>query len=291
MRQPIRAVATAAVAILIFSACSSGATPSPSGGGASPSGVSAPVSAPASAPASTSAFDPKSITGTVVLSGWQSTGAEGDALNATLDCVQDGVSEHHPRLPADRDRLPDGDGREVQLRRAAGPVLRRLERRARLDRPGRPPGARHDGRGAGLRHEPVLSRLSRRVQGSRRQDLRLPEGRQHARHGVQHRHADRGRRHAADELDRARGGRRQAHDRQPEGVLPEPHARPGARVHLPERRLAVQRRQEDEHRRFARDRRGDQDLSRLLQERPGRAAPPISATTGAARPSARRRSR
>jgi len=50
MRQPIRAVATAAVAILIFSACSSGATPSPSGGGASPSGVSTPVSAPASAP-------------------------------------------------------------------------------------------------------------------------------------------------------------------------------------------------------------------------------------------------
>jgi len=85
MRQPIRAVATAAVAILIFSACSSGATPSPSGGGASPSGVSTPVSAPASAPASTSAFDPQSITGTVVLSGWQSTGAEGDALNATLD--------------------------------------------------------------------------------------------------------------------------------------------------------------------------------------------------------------
>ena len=82
MRQPIRAVATAAVAILIFSACSSGATPSPSGGGASPS---APVSAPASAPASTSAFDPQSISGTVVLSGWQSTGAEGDALNATLD--------------------------------------------------------------------------------------------------------------------------------------------------------------------------------------------------------------
>jgi len=85
MRQPIRAVATAAVAILIFSACSSGATPSPSGGGASPSGVSTPVSAPASAPASTSAFDPQSISGTVVLSGWQSTGAEGDALNATLD--------------------------------------------------------------------------------------------------------------------------------------------------------------------------------------------------------------
>jgi ABC-type glycerol-3-phosphate transport system substrate-binding protein len=87
MRQPIRAVATAAVAILIFSACSSGATPSPSGGGASPSGVSAPVSAPESTPAS-SAFDPQSISGTVVLSGWQSTGAEGDALNATLDAFK-----------------------------------------------------------------------------------------------------------------------------------------------------------------------------------------------------------
>jgi len=89
MRQSVRAVATAAVAVLMFSACSSGATPSPTGGGASPSAAgSAPASAPASAAASSSAFDPQSITGTVVLSGWQSSGAEGDALNATLDAFK-----------------------------------------------------------------------------------------------------------------------------------------------------------------------------------------------------------
>jgi multiple sugar transport system substrate-binding protein len=89
MRQSVRAVATAAVAVLMFSACSSGATPSPTGGGASPSAAgSAPASAPASAAASTSAFDPQSISGTVILSGWQSSGAEGDALNATLDAFK-----------------------------------------------------------------------------------------------------------------------------------------------------------------------------------------------------------
>jgi multiple sugar transport system substrate-binding protein len=84
MRQPIRAIAGMAVAVLVFSACSSGGTPAPSAGGASPSAV---TSAPASAPAS-SAFDPQSVSGTVVLSGWQSTGAEGDALNATLDAFK-----------------------------------------------------------------------------------------------------------------------------------------------------------------------------------------------------------
>jgi multiple sugar transport system substrate-binding protein len=99
MRQPIRAVAGIAAAVLIFSACSSGATPSPTGGGAS-SGASAPlspsVSAPASAPAS-SAFDPQSISGTVVLSGWQSSGAEGDALNATLDAFK----KAYPKITLD----------------------------------------------------------------------------------------------------------------------------------------------------------------------------------------------
>ena len=99
MRQPIRAIAGVAVAILVFSACSSGATPSPTAGGASPAGsapVSGPASAPASAPAS-SAFDPQSVTGTVVLSGWQSSGAEGDALNATLD----GFKKAYPNIKLD----------------------------------------------------------------------------------------------------------------------------------------------------------------------------------------------
>ena len=82
MRRPVRVVALVATSMLIFGACSSGGTPAPSAGGASPGGAS--PSAQASAPAS-SAFDPQSVSGTVVLSGWKSSGAEGDALNATLD--------------------------------------------------------------------------------------------------------------------------------------------------------------------------------------------------------------
>ena len=269
MRQPIRAAATAAVAILIFSACSSGATPSPSGGGASPSGVSAPVSAPASAPAS-SAFDPKSITGTVVLSGWQSTGAEGDALNATLDSFKTA----YPNITLDYQPIATDYPTAMAAKFSSGEppdlfyvdssvapdwidqgVLQELDTMATergfdtsqfypgyLDAFKGPDGKTYgypkDGNTLGMAYNTDMLTAA----------------------GIQ----------PADELGRAQGGRRQAHDRQSEGVLPEPHARPGARVHLPERRLAVQRRQEDEHRRFAGNRRGDQDLSRLLQERSGR---------------------
>jgi multiple sugar transport system substrate-binding protein len=86
MRRPVRAAGLAASLILLFGACSSGATPSPSAGaGASASpGGSAPGASGSAAPPS-SAFDPQSVSGTVVLSGWQSTGDEGDALQATLD--------------------------------------------------------------------------------------------------------------------------------------------------------------------------------------------------------------
>ena len=96
MRQPVRALAGIAVAVLIFSACSSGATPPPTGGGSPSEPASGPASAPASAPAS-SAFDPQSVSGTVVLSGWQSSGAEGDALNATLD----GFKKAFPKITLD----------------------------------------------------------------------------------------------------------------------------------------------------------------------------------------------
>jgi multiple sugar transport system substrate-binding protein len=76
------------MATLIFGACSSGATTAPTTGGESPGGASAPAgSAAASAPAS-SAFDPQSVSGTVVLSGWQATGDEGTALQATLDAFE-----------------------------------------------------------------------------------------------------------------------------------------------------------------------------------------------------------
>ncbi|HET9347427.1 MAG TPA: extracellular solute-binding protein [Candidatus Limnocylindrales bacterium] len=87
MRRPVRAVALMATAIFIFGACSSGGTPAPTTGGASPGGGASP-SAAGSAPAPSSAWDPQSVTGTVVLSGWQATGEEGEALQATLDAFE-----------------------------------------------------------------------------------------------------------------------------------------------------------------------------------------------------------
>ena len=89
MRQTWRAVTIAAISILIFAACSSGATPAPSSGGAaSPGGAESPSASGSAAAPPSSSWDPQSVTGTVVLSGWQSTGAEGDALQATLDAFE-----------------------------------------------------------------------------------------------------------------------------------------------------------------------------------------------------------
>jgi multiple sugar transport system substrate-binding protein len=98
MRRPWRAVTTAAISILIFAACSSGATPAPSSGGAaSPGGAESPSASGSAAAPPSSSWDPQSVTGTVVLSGWQSTGAEGDALQATLDAFK----EAYPNITLD----------------------------------------------------------------------------------------------------------------------------------------------------------------------------------------------
>ena len=83
MRRSWRAVALASASILLFSACStgSGGSPSPGGSTASPGG------SPAGSPAESAGtgFDPSSVSGTVILSGWQASGEEGTALQKTLD--------------------------------------------------------------------------------------------------------------------------------------------------------------------------------------------------------------
>ena len=269
MRRPLRAVAGLATAILIFGACSTGGTPAPSTGGESPAGGASP-SAGGSAAAPSSAWDPQSVTGTVVLSGLAVDRRGGRRPPGDPRRLRGGVSQHHPRLPAGRDRLPDGDGRQVQRRRAAGPVLRRLERLA------------PDWIDQGVLQELDTMAAERgfdtsqffpgyldAFKGTGRQDLRLPEGRQHAGDGLQRRHARGGRHRAADQLGGAPGGRRGADDRRPEGLLPEPQPRPGARLHLPERRLAPQRGQDPEH--------------RPTRRRPRTRSRPISASSRTAR--------
>jgi multiple sugar transport system substrate-binding protein len=77
MRRPfLAAVASAAI---VFTACSSG------GGGSSPAAESPAASASGGAsPSASSAFDPNSISGDVVLSGWQASAEEGAALDEVL---------------------------------------------------------------------------------------------------------------------------------------------------------------------------------------------------------------
>jgi multiple sugar transport system substrate-binding protein len=84
MRRLWRVAALAAVFVLIFSACSSGSG-SPAAGSAANPGTSAEATSGASSEASSGpSFDASSVSGTVVLSGWQSSGDEGKALDAVL---------------------------------------------------------------------------------------------------------------------------------------------------------------------------------------------------------------
>lgn len=86
MRRSWRAVALASASILMFSACTGGgATSSPGGATASPGGSPASSGPPESAG---TGFDPQSVSGTVILSGWQASGEEGTALQATLDAFE-----------------------------------------------------------------------------------------------------------------------------------------------------------------------------------------------------------
>jgi multiple sugar transport system substrate-binding protein len=83
-----RFLATAAAIVLIVGACSSGSTPAPSSGGLASTPPSEAASGGGSAASSGAAFDPKSITGTATLSGWQSSDAENKALQDTVSAFQ-----------------------------------------------------------------------------------------------------------------------------------------------------------------------------------------------------------
>jgi multiple sugar transport system substrate-binding protein len=75
MRRSLLAVIS--VAAFVFSACTSG-------GGATPGAASPTASTPAESASASPAFDPASISGTVVFSGWQASEEEGAALEETL---------------------------------------------------------------------------------------------------------------------------------------------------------------------------------------------------------------
>jgi len=76
-----RSLVLVAIVVLMVSACTSGATPSPSASTGAPPSTAASESAAASSGA---AFDPSAISGTATLSGWQSSDAENKALQDTV---------------------------------------------------------------------------------------------------------------------------------------------------------------------------------------------------------------
>jgi multiple sugar transport system substrate-binding protein len=89
MRHLWRVAAIAATFVLVFSACSSsGNSAAPSAAGTSPAGSAEASSGTGESPAASSAFDPTTVSGTVVLSGWQASGDEGIALNKVLDAFK-----------------------------------------------------------------------------------------------------------------------------------------------------------------------------------------------------------
>jgi multiple sugar transport system substrate-binding protein len=91
MRRSLLIAAFAAA--FVSSACTAG-------GGASPGAESPAASAPAASgesPAASSAFDPASVSGTVVLSGWQASEEEGAALEKVLE----GFATAYPNITVD----------------------------------------------------------------------------------------------------------------------------------------------------------------------------------------------
>jgi multiple sugar transport system substrate-binding protein len=77
-----------AIAALIVSACSSGATPTPAGSTGTGASTAPVESAGGSTTPSAAAFDPSTISGTAKLSGWQSSDAENAALKAAVAAFQ-----------------------------------------------------------------------------------------------------------------------------------------------------------------------------------------------------------
>ena len=184
--------------------------------------------------------------------------------------LQGGVPQHQGRVRADRGRLHRRDGGEVQLRRDAGRVLRRLGSRPTGSTTASSSRSTTTSEAASTRA--VLPRLPRRVQGPGRQDLR-PARRTATRcHGLQHRHADR--RPASRRRRTGRSSPPPPRSSRPASRRPCAWAlaRSGARVHLPGGGSLYS---------------DDKTATRSTRPRSSRRSRPTSASSRTARPSAR----
>ena len=246
---------------------------------------------PGASASAASGYDPASVSGTVVFSGWQASPEEGAALETVLA----NFAEAYPNITVDYQPVAGDYPAAMTAKFSSGEppdlfyvdssvapewidedVLVDLE-----------PLAAERGFDTSAFFPGYLDAF----RGPEGGIYGFPKDGNTLAHGLQHRDARGGRHRAADELGGAAGRRRGADERRHEGVLPQPLARPGARVHLPERWLAAERRQEPEHVRLAGDARRAAARTSAGSRTARRPARPTSATTGAASPSARARSR
>ncbi len=108
-----RILAVAMTAAIVASCGGSSATPSAGGAGPSAAGGAGPSAAGGASP-STAAWDPNAISGTVVLSGWQSSPDEGNALTRTLLAFQ----AKYPKIQVDYQPIA-GDYRVAMITKFA----------------------------------------------------------------------------------------------------------------------------------------------------------------------------
>ena len=244
-----RIVAGLSAVILAISACSSSSTPAPSSAAATPAGTSASTapSAASSSAASTAAggsFDPSAISGTAILSGWQSSPAEGNALTQTLLSFQSA----YPNVKVDYQPLGGDYAAGMAAKFASGDVpdvfyVDAGYAQQWIDQGYLAPLDDYIAK-SGFDTSPVLRRLRLDLQGHRRQDLRPAQGRQHDRAWPTTRDLVPTPPKTMDELVTlatvAQGQGR------PQGAaVPEPGPRPRARLPLRAGRLAAVRRRQD----------------------------------------------
>jgi multiple sugar transport system substrate-binding protein len=118
----MRRILAVAMTVAIVASCGgSTATPSPGGGSLAPTGGASPSTAGGASPStaggaspSTAAWDPNAISGPVVLSGWQSSPDEGNALTQTLLAFQ----AKYPKIQVDYQPIA-GDYRVAMITKFA----------------------------------------------------------------------------------------------------------------------------------------------------------------------------
>jgi multiple sugar transport system substrate-binding protein len=104
-----KSLSLAVLAALLVVACSAAQSPAPSGAGGSPA-ASVPSGSATASGSAAAGWDPKSITGTAVLSGWRSSPEEGEALTQTLL----GFPAQYPNITVDYQPIA-GDYRTVMI--------------------------------------------------------------------------------------------------------------------------------------------------------------------------------